>query len=297
MQDIHFTYLMCAAFGATFALYGLRILLRGRARHWRAEQEGESVFLGKRFMEFGFWVTDPLVTLLHRARVTPDMVTTFSLVPGLFAGIAVSQGWFGLGCFLATAASFCDSIDGLLARRRGSGSDAGELFDAAVDRYIDLFFMGGLVVYYRFSELLCAVALLALCGAFLISYSTAKADALGVEPPRGAMRRVERAIYLNFAAGLTPLATLLAGPESSILLRQAPILGVTALIAVVANVSAARRFAAIMRALRARDAGRSAGAGAGVGGGATASAAGKASAKPLVEGADRARAGEPSQAP
>jgi hypothetical protein len=93
------------------------------------------------------------------------------------------------------------------------------------------------------------------------------------------------------------LATLLAGPESSILLRQAPILGVTALIAVVANVSAARRFAAIMRALRARDAGRSAGAGAGVGGGATASAAGKASAKPLVEGADRARAGEPSQAP
>jgi hypothetical protein len=72
------------------------------------------------------------------------------------------------------------------------------------------------------------------------------------------MRRAERAIYLLFAAGFTPFAEALAGPKWPLALRQAPMLPVMTLIAVVANVSVVFRLRAIMRALRARDAERAA---------------------------------------
>jgi phosphatidylglycerophosphate synthase len=253
MSDIDFSYAMLVIVCAAFGLYAVRAAFWGRARHERADKDGGSVFVGKRFMEFGYWLMDPVVVVLDQARVTPDMVTAFSLLPAMAAGVAVSRGWFGLGCLLATGASLCDSVAGLLARRQGSASDAGEAFDAVVDRYVEFFFMGGLVIYYRFSLGLCTLAIAALFGAFMVSYSTAKAEALGVAPPRGSMRRAERAIYLLFAAGLTPFAMLLAQPDAPLIVRQAPIIFATGLIAVVANVSVIRRLRAIVQAIRGRD--------------------------------------------
>jgi CDP-diacylglycerol---glycerol-3-phosphate 3-phosphatidyltransferase len=258
MRDITFSFGMLLLVCATVGLYAGRTFLRGRARHDRAEQDGGSVFVGKRFMEFGYWLVDPIVGILYRAGVTPDMVTVLSLVPALASGIAVSQGWFGLACVLATMASLGDTLDGLLARRRGSASDAGEAFDAVVDRYVEFFFMGGLIVYYRFSLPLCVLAILAMFGAFMVSYSTAKAEALDVRPPRGSMRRAERAIYLLFAAGLTPFAATMAGDDAAIVVRQGPTVLALALIAVVANVSVVLRLRAIVRAIRRRDIDRAA---------------------------------------
>ncbi|MBC8132058.1 MAG: CDP-alcohol phosphatidyltransferase family protein [Deltaproteobacteria bacterium] len=256
MRDIYFSYAMLCLTVATAGAYGARTFFRGRARHERADKDGGSLFVGKRFMEFGYWLMDPLVAVLHRAGVTPDMVTVFSLLPALIAGVAVSQGWFGLACVLATFASLSDAVDGLLARRRGSASDAGEAFDAVVDRYVEFFLMGGLIVYYRASLILCVAAIFALFGAFMVSYSTAKAEALNVPPPRGSMRRAERAIYLLFAAGLTPFAGAISGPDANVLFREGPMIGAVGLIAVVSNVSVIARLRAIVRAIRLRDAAR-----------------------------------------
>ena len=49
------------------------------------------------------------------------------------------------------------------------------------------------------------IALLALQASFMISYASAKAEALQVKMPRGLMRRHERAAVLTLVAGLTPL--------------------------------------------------------------------------------------------
>jgi hypothetical protein len=67
------------------------------------------------------------------------------------------------------------------------------------------------------------------------------------------MRRAERAIYLLFAAGFTPLVTALAGEDAPLLARQSPMLLATGLLAVVANVSAVIRLRAIVRTIRQRD--------------------------------------------
>jgi len=234
-------------------LYGVRAALRGRARHERVDRDGGSVFVGKRFMEFGYWLIGPVVALLDRLGVTPNGVTAFSLLPAAGAGVAVAFGWFGLGCLLATTAAFADIIDGLLARRQGVSSDAGEALDAAVDRYSEFFFMTGLLVYYRAVLPLFLLSAFVLLGGYMVSYATVKAEALAVAAPRGAMRRSERAVYLFFGAGFTPLCELLAGPSRPLIVRQAPMVFAIALVAVVANVSVVRRFRAIIASIRRRE--------------------------------------------
>jgi len=175
-------------------------------------------------------------------------------VPALAAGVAVANGRFGLACWLSTGASMCDSIDGLLARRVGTASDAGEAFDAVADRYVEFFFIGGLVVHYRGSLGLSLLALASMMGAYLISYSTAKAEAIGVPAPRGLMRRAERAIYFGFAAGFTPFSALLIGPDAPAWQREAPMVLCMALVGGIANLSAVSRLRQIMASVRARDA-------------------------------------------
>ena len=218
------------------------------------ERDGGSAFVDKRFMEFGYWLMGPVVALADRLGATPNGVTAFSLLPAAGAGVAAAFGQFGLACLLATAAALADIVDGLLARRQGVSSDAGEALDAAVDRYSEFFFMTGLLVYYRNVLPLLLLSAFVLLGGYMVSYATVKAEAMQVPAPRGSMRRSERAVYLFFGAGFTPLAELLAGPDRSLLVRQAPILLAVAIVAVVSNVSVVRRVGSIVALIRAREA-------------------------------------------
>ena len=150
-------------------------------------------------------------------------------------------------------ATFCDIIDGLLARKTGLSSSSGEVVDAAVDRYGEMFLFGGLVFYYRAHDQVLFIVLTALVGSFMVSYATAKAEALGVPPPRGAMRRVERAAYLIFGCAFTPVAKTLFANSPSLALHELPIILALTIVAVVANISVVQRLTAVAEALRARD--------------------------------------------
>ena len=253
MRDIYFSAGMVGIAVVGLGLYGIRAALLGRARHERVDRDGGSAFVGKRFMEFGYWLVGPVVALLDRLGATPNGVTAFSIVPGAAAGVAMAFGWFGLACFLATTAALADIIDGLLARRQGVASDAGEVLDAAVDRYSEFFFLGGLLIHYRASLAMSVLVLGAIAGGYMVSYASVKAEAMGVAVPRGSMRRSERAIYLFFGAGFTPLAAALARPDAPLAVANAPILFALVVVAVVANVSVIRRTRATISAIRTRE--------------------------------------------
>ena len=77
------------------------------------------MFLDKRTMEMVYWMLDPVIDFLAALRITPNMVTLFSLLPAAGAGVALAFGWFGLASVLAVMATFCDILDGLLARKTG----------------------------------------------------------------------------------------------------------------------------------------------------------------------------------
>ena len=151
-------------------------------------------------------------------------------------------------------ATLGDALDGIVARQTGTASDAGEVFDAAVDRYQEFFFLGGLAVYFRADMLALILTLLAVLGSFMVSYGTAKAEALGVESPRGAMRRVERAVYLDAGVVFVPIAGALAARfDLASWVEHTPILLALALVGGVGNVSAVRRLYAVAQAAAARD--------------------------------------------
>jgi CDP-diacylglycerol--glycerol-3-phosphate 3-phosphatidyltransferase len=252
VKDIYFSVGMAVLLGIVIVVYLVRAQLHGRARHERTEADGGSRFLNKASMEMGYWLLDPIVNALVAARVTPNQVTAFSLVPALMAAAAAAFGWFGLACVLATLGSLCDLVDGVLARRTGVASAAGEVLDAAVDRYVEYLYLAGIALYYRTHWEMLLLVQAAIFGSFMISYATAKAEAMGVTPPRGSMRRAERAVYVLVATGLTPFSRTLFADTPSHTLREFPIIFALALVAVVTNVSVVQRFGAIAEALRAK---------------------------------------------
>ncbi len=239
--------------------YAVRLAVTGPAHFARVDAAGGSPLLGKRAMEMGYWALQPLARACIRARCTADGVTRLSLGLAAGAGVAFSLGHLGVGGALAAASSLGDALDGLVARATGTATRRGGLLDAAVDRYGEFFVIGGLALHHHEDPRKLGLALLALLGSFMVSYGSAKAEALGVPPPRGAMRRAERAAYLCAGALLSPVATLLADrAQLPAWVGDAPLLGALALVGVVANVSAVRRLEAVGHAVGGRPPVRSA---------------------------------------
>lgn len=241
--------------GVAALLYVGKVLLGGVARFERVERDKGSALFGASLMQMGYWSLDFLGRGLSALGATANGISLASLVLGAGAGVALAFGHFGVGALLAVMSALGDTLDGIVARLQGTSSDAGEVLDAAVDRYEEFFFLGGIVVHVRQSAIGVSLVLFALLGSFMVSYATAKAEALRAVVPRGAMRRPERAAYLIIGAGLTPLvAPFVAGHFGAAVavngwLLEVPTMAAVALVALVANVSAVRRLSKLFLAV------------------------------------------------
>jgi phosphatidylglycerophosphate synthase len=254
VRDIYFGAGMLGLVGVAVGVYLLRAFTRGRARHERVDGDGGSPLMSKSVMEIGFWLSEPVVSLLVALRLTPNMVTMLSLVPASLAAVAAANGWFGLAAMFGVMSTFCDVLDGLLARRIGVASDAGEVVDASVDRYVEFLFLAGIAYYFRANAVMIVLALGAIFGSFMVSYTTAKAEAMGVKPPRGVMRRAERGFYTLFAAALTSVTHVAFSETAPWVLRELPMVLMLLFVGLATNVSAPLRLAAVARALNEKDA-------------------------------------------
>lgn len=252
--DIVNTVALLVLFAVVSLAYSVRIILRGRANYDRVNRQGGSVLLGKGLMEMAYWGLQPVARLLVFLHITPNQLSWASLVFGGIAGTSLAYGYFGFAALFATYSALLDSLDGIVARMTEVASDAGEVLDAAVDRYVEFFFLAGAVLYYGQVPVLQVLALFALMGSFMVSYSTAKAEALHIPPPPGIMRRPERAFYLTLGAALSPISIpwLDAQLNPPIAIGYPFALAVF-VIAVLANISAIERLWTIGRAMRERE--------------------------------------------
>jgi CDP-diacylglycerol--glycerol-3-phosphate 3-phosphatidyltransferase len=250
MIDRVASLVLCAILGFAAASYAWRVASEGRFASARVDREGESVLLGKPAMELVHWGLDPVGDACVRSGVTANAVTWAALVCGLGAGLALGLGHFGIAALLTAFAGVGDVLDGIVARKSGSASDAGEVLDAATDRYVEFAFLAGLAFHLRHQAFALLLALGAIAGSFMVSYSTAKAEALSVEAPRGSMRRSERVAYLLLGVTLEPL---FAARPSLAYAREIPVLAALGLVAVVGNASAIARLVAVAAALRAEE--------------------------------------------
>jgi CDP-diacylglycerol--glycerol-3-phosphate 3-phosphatidyltransferase len=228
-----------AALGAL--AYAIRVFRRGRVEHSRLTGVSSGM-LGRPLMEAGYWLFSPITRFCLAVGITPNQLTWLSLFLGAAAGVCVGAGRLGIAATLATVSAMCDLFDGEVARAMKISSDAGEVLDAAADRYTEFFFLAGAAVYYRDVLWQMCVPLAALLASFMVSYATAKAEALRVKPPGGAMRRHERTFFLLLGLALSPAFAPIVMPAPLGSVAAIPFFLATLMVAIVGNLSAARRL-------------------------------------------------------
>jgi CDP-diacylglycerol---glycerol-3-phosphate 3-phosphatidyltransferase len=152
---------------------------------------------------------------LERTSITPDALS-ISGVGLCIAGAAAvyfeyrSEWLFILGGLLFVIGSVLDILDGALARTSGKGTPFGAFLDSTVDRVGEGFMLGaiGLVLMRDGSEWGVALAFAAMGGSFLVSYTRARAEALGLKGDVGFGSRTERVIVISVGLAFAPLGSL-----------------------------------------------------------------------------------------
>jgi len=207
-------------------------------------------------------IINPFVRLLIRMGVTPNMVTTIGLLGNLAAAAILS--WAGImaqadgsphyamvtlvGAVIIVFSTF-DMLDGQVARLGGMVSRFGALYDSVLDRYCELFTLGGIAFYmmmvgYPIGAL---VTFLALVGSIMVSYVRARAEGVGLECKVGFMQRPERVVVTAIgclACGITGMCV----PNSQIAIYILVI--AMAVIAVFANITAFARVDVCRKGLK-----------------------------------------------
>lgn len=164
---------------------------------------GTSAVISRKYKGAFGELLQPVNLALHRLRISADQLTFAGIVFGALAAVAFGEGRLQLGGLFLVLAGVSDMLDGSLARASGSASPFGSFVDSVADRATDCLILGGLAWHYRDRrELL--VALVAIGGSFLVSYTKARAQSLGVSCDIGLMERPERMILL-IAGALTGL--------------------------------------------------------------------------------------------
>jgi CDP-diacylglycerol--glycerol-3-phosphate 3-phosphatidyltransferase len=147
-------------------------------------------------------IIGPIADWLVRRRVHPNTITTIGTLCTVVGGIIYATGHIRTaGWFLGLTALF-DVLDGTVARRTGRSSTFGAFYDSALDRVSDGAVLGGLTYFYAFSpryssQVMLVVTLLGLVGAYMTSYTRARAEALGVDAKVGVLQRPERVTLLS----------------------------------------------------------------------------------------------------
>jgi CDP-diacylglycerol--glycerol-3-phosphate 3-phosphatidyltransferase len=160
---------------------------------------------------------DPLVAWLVRHRVSPNVITTVGTLTYVIGGVIYATGHIRIaGWWLGLTAVF-DVLDGKVARATGRATIFGAFYDSTLDRLADGAVLGGLAVFFARNSVLdgvprwagtpmVVITLLGVIGAFLTSYTRARAESLGIDAKVGLMQRPERVVLLAAPQALFGLA-------------------------------------------------------------------------------------------
>jgi CDP-diacylglycerol--glycerol-3-phosphate 3-phosphatidyltransferase len=148
------------------------------------------------------------VTNLARTGVTPNVLTTTGVSLCLAAAVLVSfeeHGkllffWLAAGIFVV--GSLLDILDGALARVGGKSTPFGAFIDSTTDRVGEGAMLAAIALVFsrHGQDWAVVVAVAAVVGSFLVSYTRARAEALGLSGDVGLGSRAERVVVIT--AGL-----------------------------------------------------------------------------------------------
>src|SRR5437867_60883 len=160
---------------------------------------------------------------LARTRVTPNALTTAGVSLCLAASVVVffeNRGawlFYWLGAVTFVVGSILDILDGALARAGGKTTPFGAFIDSTTDRIGEGAMLGAIALVFHRHDHPVALALTfaAVSGSFLVSYTRARAEALGLRGDVGIGSRAERVVVITGGLVLAPISIwLLVGAIS-----------------------------------------------------------------------------------
>jgi CDP-diacylglycerol--glycerol-3-phosphate 3-phosphatidyltransferase len=151
----------------------------------------------------------PVVRLAMALRLTPNAITVIGFGVVLAAAVLIGMGNLLAGAAVLTAGSLLDAVDGALARATGGTSAFGSFLDSTLDRAAEAVLYGGVAAYYLGTAADPAgpvlLALLAMAGSFMVSYTRARAEGIGLTASVGLAPRLERLVLIVAGIGLAGL--------------------------------------------------------------------------------------------
>ena len=150
-----------------------------------------------------------------KTKLTPDMLTLVGVSLCLAGAVLVgfeerNEKLFWLGGALFVVGSVADILDGALARAASKGTVFGAFLDSTFDRVGEAAMLTaiGLAFMRDGNEVALVATFAAVIGSFLVSYTRAKAEALGLRGDVGFGSRVERVVLISVGLGLAPWGLL-----------------------------------------------------------------------------------------
>jgi CDP-diacylglycerol--glycerol-3-phosphate 3-phosphatidyltransferase len=141
------------------------------------------------------------------SRLTPNAISMTGLVGNLIAAFLILQEHFVLAGIAFVLGSLCDMFDGRYSRMSGKGTPFGAFLDSTLDRVEEGVVLAAVAAWFakNSDDLAVGATVLTVVGSYMVSYTRARAEALGVECKVGIASRAVRVVILSagllFAAG------------------------------------------------------------------------------------------------
>ncbi|MBI5188864.1 MAG: CDP-alcohol phosphatidyltransferase family protein [Nitrospirae bacterium] len=150
--------------------------------------------------KLGYFLDRPLSPVAKRIQLNPNILTVAGFFVTVIAALVIPHN-IRLGGLLILTGSLFDVLDGIVARVNSKTTRFGAFLDSVLDRYSDAFLFLSIAWYLagKGDHTGAFLSLGTLVGAFLISYTRARAEGLGESCKTGIMERPERIILLVFA--------------------------------------------------------------------------------------------------
>jgi phosphatidylinositol phosphate synthase len=153
---------------------------------------------------------------LARTRVTPNALTASGVSLCVVASVLVFFEnrneilFYWLGAVVFVIGSLLDILDGALARAGGKSTPFGAFLDSTTDRVGEALMLGSIaLVFARHGNTLAlAAAIAGIAGSLLVSYTRARAEALGLRGDVGLGSRAERVVVITAGLVLAPWGVL-----------------------------------------------------------------------------------------
>jgi CDP-diacylglycerol---glycerol-3-phosphate 3-phosphatidyltransferase len=139
---------------------------------------------------------------LIESRLTPNAISLTGLVLNIVAAVLVTQRLFFLAGVAFIVGSIMDTLDGRFARTSGKGTPFGAFLDSTLDRTEEGIVLTAVAAYFasRGMDFAVAATVVAVLASLMVSYTRARAEALGVACKVGIATRPVRVVMLS--AGL-----------------------------------------------------------------------------------------------